>query len=178
MRAILVALVLFGAAPAAAYSGADPCRVVAANPGWRAALAEAAERFRVPKGVIFAVLDQESSLNPNAKGAGAQNESSVRNFGFAQANLQTWNWFRREARAPEASRSDFRDSALFVGWYFAQTERMNGVPRQDAVRQYLAYKLGHGGFARGAYTASQRAVAERLARRAEAAEARLANCSS
>lgn len=177
MRSALPCLMLAAlAAPAHARSGADPCALMA-RPGWRAALAAGEARWGVSPGTVLAVLDQESSLRAAARGAGAVGADPARNFGYAQANARTWAAFER-AVGVRAARTNFAASVQFVGWYFAETRRLNGVPPGAIAEHYLAYKLGHGGHARGGGSTAQRQLAARVAATARDFDRRLAACTA
>lgn len=154
----------------------DICALLAAKPGWRDATESAASQWGVSAGTILAVIDQESRFNPVARGAGATGPNPERNFGFTQANIRTWSWFARST-GQSGPRSDFATSAQFVGWHFATMEPRIGQPRTSTVEHYLAYKMGEGGYRRGA-PASARAVAVRVASRARAHDAALSSCTT
>ena len=153
----------------------DMCGLLARNSGWSDNLKTAQSTWRVSPGTILAVLDQESRLNPSARGVGADGPNPVRNFGFAQANIRTWNWFLSDTGKASGARTNFGLSADFVGWHFAKMERRIGAPRDNTVSHYLAYKMGEGGYKRGA-SATARAIANRLVSRARSFDAQLAGC--
>jgi hypothetical protein len=175
MMRFLLALMLLLAPTLAAAQTADACALLERNVGWSDDLKAAQEKWKVAPGVMLAVIDQESRFNPAARGAGAGGPNPQRNFGFAQANLRTWNWFLRETDRTSGSRTDFGLSVDFVGWHFATMERRIGAPRSNTVEHYLAYKMGEGGYRRGA-PASARAVASRIASRARTFDGQLAGC--
>jgi hypothetical protein len=153
----------------------DVCALLARNDGWAEGLKSAQEKWRVTPGTMLAVLDQESRFNANARGAGAGGANPSRNFGFAQANLTTWNWFLRDTGKSSGSRTDFGLSADFVGWHFATMERRIGASRDNTSAHYLAYKMGEGGYKRGASTSS-RALAARITARARNFDGQLTAC--
>lgn len=153
----------------------DPCGLLDRQEGWADALKVASQTWRVSPGTLLAVIDQESRFRANAMGAGATGPNGVRNFGFAQANLRTWNWFLRDTGRGSGARTDFALSVQFVGWHFATMERRLGIPRDQTVRHYLVYKMGEGGFRRGASAAS-RAIATRLSSRAQTHDTALQAC--
>lgn len=154
---------------------ADACALLSRNPGWTESLKAAQSTWRVSPGTMLAVLDQESRFNASARGAGAAGPNPARNFGYAQANIRTWNWFLRDTGKASGSRTNFGLSADFVGWHFATMERRIGADRSNTVSHYLAYKMGEGGYKRGA-SASARAIAARIAGRARAFDGQLAGC--
>ena len=175
MRAFIYVMALVCAPCAASAQTSDICGLIARNIGWAQSLKSAQETWRVTPGTMLAILDQESRFNPNARGAGAGGDNPARNFGYAQANLRTWNWFLRETGKTSGSRTDFGLSAEFVGWHFATMERRIGAPRDNVVAHYLAYKMGEGGYKRGA-PASSRALAGRIAARARGFDQQLRGC--
>lgn len=171
----LLALALAMAPSLACAQTSDACALLSRNAGWSDDLKAAQEKWNVTPGVMLAVIDQESRFNPGARGAGAGGANPQRNFGFAQANLRTWNWFLRETGRTSGSRTDFGLSVDFVGWHFATMERRIGAPRSSTSEHYLAYKMGEGGYKRGA-PASARGIASRLAGRARTFDGQLAGC--
>jgi hypothetical protein len=174
MRFILTILLWLAPSLATAQTS-DVCGLLARNTGWSEALKTAQETWQVTPGTMLAVLDQESRFNANARGAGAGGDNPSRNFGYAQANIRTWNWFLRDTGKASGARTDFGLSVDFVGWHFATMERRIGAPRSNTVAHYLAYKMGEGGYKRGA-SAGARAVATRIASRARGFDGQLAGC--
>jgi hypothetical protein len=175
MRNLLFYLAI-GLMPWAAQAQtSDACGLLARNSDWAESLRNVQEKWRVAPGTVLAILDQESRFNPNARGAGAGGANPSRNFGYAQANLRTWNWFLRDTGKASGSRTDFGLSADFVGWHFATMERRIGSPRENIIAHYLAYKMGEGGYKRGA-SASSLALAGRIAVRARNFDRQLASC--
>jgi hypothetical protein len=175
MMRTLIILCLAVAPTLAKAQTQDACALLARNASWVDDLKTAQTSWQISPGTVLAVLDQESRFNPSARGAGAQGPNPERNFGYAQANLRTWNWFLRETGKTSGSRTDFGLSADFVGWHFATMERRIGAPRSNIVAHYLAYKMGEGGYRRGA-PASSRTLAARLASRARGFDTQLSQC--
>jgi hypothetical protein len=172
----LVCMIAFVLAPCVAQAQtSDVCNLLARHEGWADSLKRAQETWRVTPGTMLAILDQESRFNPSARGAGASGENPVRNFGYAQANLTTWNWFLRDTGKASGSRTNFGLSADFIGWHFATMERRIGASRDNTTAHYLAYKMGEGGYKRGA-PASARALANRIAVRAQTFDTQLNGC--
>ncbi len=172
---LFVATGLIFSAPAASAQTQDMCALLDRNPAWKEAVRSASLTWRVSPGAILTVIDQESRFRATAKGAGAVDSNSLRNFGFAQANLRTWNWFLRDTGRTSGSRSDFALSVDFVGWHFTKMEARTGIPRSQFVPHYLIYKLGEGGFKRGA-PPQARSLASTLRVRSEMHDRKLWNC--
>lgn len=171
----LAAFGLYLAALPAQAQTQDMCALLARNPGWAEAVRSASLTWKVSPGVILTVIDQESRFRATAKGDGAVDANSMRNFGFAQANLRTWNWFLKDTGRTSGSRSNFALSVDFVGWHFTKMEARTGIPRSQFVPHYLIYKLGEGGFRRGA-PPQARSLASTLRVRAEMHDRKLLTC--
>ena len=175
MRTLLCLLIL-GVFPALAHARTtNVCALLARNPSWHDHLLKAYDQWRVTPGTLLAVLDQESRFNAYARGANAGGANPSRNFGYAQANLRTWNWFLRDTGKTSGLRTDFATSLDFIGWHFATMERRINAPRTNVTAHYLAYKMGEGGYRRGA-SAPVRARANRLAAHARLLDQQLPNC--
>jgi len=67
-------------------------------------------------------------------------------FGYSQAVKGTWKQYRNETGNKLASRTSFKDSVDFIGWYTNKTETILKISKQDAFRQYLAYHEGWGAY--------------------------------
>lgn len=179
LGAMVLGAITLGLLPVAARAQVrDACAVMSANPHWPEVLGAVRDRWGVSPGTVIAVLDQESRLRADARGAGAAGANPPRNFGYAQANLRTWTWFLRHSGwTGSSSRTDFAASAHFVGWHFSHVGARNGLSPTDIASNYLVYKQGEGGYRRGS-PASARALAGRIAHRAAALDAQLAGCAA
>jgi len=67
-------------------------------------------------------------------------------FGYSQAVKGTWKQYKNETGNKLASRTSFKDSVDFIGWYTNKTESILKISKQDAFRQYLAYHEGWGNY--------------------------------
>lgn len=163
-KLILLAICL---APMSANAqAANACKVLEAHENWADALQAASDKYNVSAGAIMAFIDQESRFKANA-----QNGPYL---GFSQASPQTWAWFLRETKS-SASRTDFAASAKFVGWHFNAMNKKLGIPLSSTKSQYMAYKLGIGGYMKGG-SASANAVGAKVAARAGMFNSQLNDC--
>ena len=67
-------------------------------------------------------------------------------FGYSQAVKGTWGQYKNETGNMLATRTRFKDSVDFIGWYSNKTESILKISKNDAFRQYLAYHEGWGNF--------------------------------
>ncbi len=159
MRYFALALVLI--LGSCASDGSRPsnidnaCVIKAEKPRWYSATEAVERRWGVPPYVQLATIFYESKFRSNARTNREYlfgfipkgRESSA--YGFSQALDATWDWYRDETGRRGADRDDFSDSADFMGWYMDQSFQRNGIAKDDAYNQYLAYHEGHTGYARG-----------------------------
>ena len=67
-------------------------------------------------------------------------------FGYSQAIKGTWKQYKTETGNKFATRTRFKDSVDFIGWYTNKTEKILKVSKQDAFKQYIAYHEGWGNY--------------------------------
>ena len=67
-------------------------------------------------------------------------------FGYSQAVKGTWKQYKIETGNKLATRTRFKDSVDFIGWYTTKTEKILKVSKQDAFKQYIAYHEGWGNY--------------------------------
>ena len=67
-------------------------------------------------------------------------------FGYSQAVNGTWEQYKNETGNKLATRTRFKDSVDFIGWYTNKTESILKISKKDAFKQYLAYHEGWGAY--------------------------------
>ena len=67
-------------------------------------------------------------------------------LGYSQAIKGTWKQYKTETEKKFATRTRFKDSVDFIGWYTTKTEKILKVSKQDAFKQYIAYHEGWGNY--------------------------------
>ena len=67
-------------------------------------------------------------------------------FGYSQAVKGTWKQYKTETGNKFATRTRFKDSVDFIGWYTTKTEKILKVSKKDAFKQYIAYHEGWGNY--------------------------------
>merc|ERR1711991_647189 len=65
-------------------------------------------------------------------------------MGDSQAVKGTWKQYKKETGNKFATRSRFKDSVDFIGWYTNKTEKILKISKKDSFRQYIAYHEGWG----------------------------------
>ena len=67
-------------------------------------------------------------------------------FGYSQAVKGTWKQYKTETGNKFATRTRFKDSVDFIGWYTDKSSKLLKIPKNDAFRQYIAYHEGWGNY--------------------------------
>ena len=67
-------------------------------------------------------------------------------FGYSQAVKGTWKQYKSETGNKFATRTRFKDSVDFIGWYTNKTEQILKISKKDAFKQYIAYHEGWGNY--------------------------------
>ena len=99
-------------------------------------------------------------------------------FGYSQAVKGTWEQYKNETGNKLATRTRFKDSVDFIGWYNDQSHRRNKISKNDAYHLYLAYHEGQGGFAKKTFAKKKwlKDVARKLSDRADSYTQQLNGC--
>ena len=150
------------------------CEIFKEKRSWYKAATKSEKRWKLPPYVLMAFIHQESSFQARIKPERTKllgvipwrrPSSSV---GYSQALKNTWQDYKYETGNSWASRTNFNDSADFIGWY-ASKGFNQGFTSTDARSLYLAYHEGYGGFKNKTYRKKQWLirVADRVQARSE-----------
>lgn len=98
-------------------------------------------------------------------------------YGYSQALNGVWKQYEKSIGG-SADRTDFADALDFMNWYMTRTKNINHIPVNDAMRQYLAYHEGWGGYSRRSYARNRGliTIAKRVGKRASLYERQYAGC--
>ncbi|MCL1127180.1 transglycosylase SLT domain-containing protein [Shewanella surugensis] len=157
LQIIFISLLLSACASSPPKNAEDLCSIFQENRSWYDAAKNTREKWGVPVHVPLAMMYQESSFKHNAAPPMEYflgfipigRVSSA--YGYAQAKTMTWDDYVRETGNSWSSRSDFDDAMDFMGWFIYKTQKINGVSKWDAKKQYLNYHEGWGGYKRNSY---------------------------
>ena len=110
------------------------------------------KKWGTPVYLQLAIINMESSFNRFAKPPRQKLFKVVpykrpsSSFGYSQAVKGTWKQYKEETGNKYATRSRFKDSVDFIGWYTNKTEKILKVSKKDAFKQYIAYHEGWGNY--------------------------------
>lgn len=136
------------------------CNIFKEKRGWYKAAIKSEKRWKLPPYVLMAFIYQESSFQANARPDRTKLMGVIPWFrlsssvGYSQALKDTWKDYKNETGNSWASRTNFSDSADFVGWY-ANKGFYQGFSADDSRSLYLAYHEGYSGFKKKTYLKKQ-----------------------
>ncbi len=110
------------------------------------------KKWGTPVYLQLAIIKMESSFDRFAKPPRQKLFKVVpykrpsSSFGYSQAVKGTWKQYKEETKNKYATRTRFKDSVDFIGWYTNKTEKILKVSKKDAFRQYIAYHEGWGNY--------------------------------
>ena len=110
------------------------------------------EKWGTPIYVQLAIIKMESNFDWLAKPARQRIFKVIpfkrpsSSFGYSQAVKGTWEQYKNETGNKLATRTRFKDSVDFIGWYTNKTESILKISKKDSFRQYLAYHEGWGAY--------------------------------
>lgn len=137
----------------------NACLMLRENRDWLHATYNTYKTWNIPISVQLAIIRHESSFDPYARPirknkwyeTGTNYASSA--LGYSQALNGTWGDYLKFKKISynDASRSSFKDSTDFIGWYSHNVYNSLKIEKRDAYNLYLAYHEGIGGYRRGSY---------------------------
>lgn len=188
LRIALIILVASCGGSAGKYSAPrnldDICALKRERPHYIRAMEKVERRWNVPVPVQAAVIYQESKFIGDARtsfkyvlGVIPMGRRSSA-YGYAQALDATWKEYQESSGGRRAQRDRIEDATDFMGWYMNRSYERNGIPLNDAAKQYLAYHEGHTGYARGSYNSKAwlLRVASEVGARSELYTTQLMSC--
>ena len=131
---------------------ADGCSIFSERYLWYKHAKKAEKKWGTPIHLQLAIIKMESDFDWLAK----PNRQKIfkvipykrpsSSFGYSQAVKGTWEQYKKETNKPLATRSRFKDSVDFIGWYTNKTEKILKISKEDSFRQYIAYHEGWGNY--------------------------------
>jgi len=131
---------------------ADSCSIFSERYLWYKHAKKTEKKWGTPIYLQLAIIKMESDFDWLAK-PGRKKIFKVipykrpsSSFGYSQAVKGTWKQYKKETNNSLATRTRFKDSVDFIGWYTNKTEKLLKISKEDSFRQYLAYHEGWGNY--------------------------------
>ena len=162
---------------------ADGCSIFSERYLWYKHAKKTAEKWGTPIYIQLAIIKMESDFDWLAKPARKKIFKVIpykrpsSSFGYSQAVKGTWRQYKKETGNKYATRTRFKDSVDFIGWYTNKTEKILKISKKDAFRQYVAYHEGWGNYKN--YIKNQKVIllANKVEKQAGLYKKQLSKCS-
>ncbi len=130
----------------------DSCLIFSERYLWYKHTKKTEQKWGTPIYIQLAIIKMESDFDWLAKPKRQKIFKVIpykrpsSSFGYSQAVKGTWAQYKKETGNKLATRTRFKDSVDFIGWYTHKTEKILKISKKDAFRQYLAYHEGWGAY--------------------------------
>ena len=127
---------------------ADGCSIFSERYLWYKHAKKAEQKWGTPIYIQLAFIKMESDFDWLARPERLKIFKVIpyrrpsSSFGYSQAVKGTWKQYKEETNNKLATRTRFKDSVDFIGWYTNKTEKILKISKKDAFRQYIAYHEG------------------------------------
>ena len=149
---ILFIIFFLSACSSIPKNASNSCSIFEEKYLWYKHTKKTEKKWGTPVYLQLAIIKMESSFDRFAKPPRQKLFKVVpykrpsSSFGYSQAVKGTWKQYKKETGNKFATRSRFKDSVDFVGWYTNKTEKILKVSKKDAFKQYIAYHEGWGNY--------------------------------
>ncbi|MDC3101953.1 lytic transglycosylase [Candidatus Pelagibacter sp.] len=162
----------------------NSCSIFNENYFWYKHAKKAEKKWGTPVYLQLAIIKMESDFDWLAKPPRQKLFKIVpykrpsSSFGYSQAVKGTWKQYKNETGNKLATRTSFKDSVDFIGWYTSKTEKILKVSKQDAFKQYIAYHEGWGNYKNYKNNNKVINLAKRVEKQASIYKKQLSDCNN
>jgi len=149
---LLILLFLISACSSIPSNTSNSCEIFDERYLWYKHAKKSEQKWGTPIYLQLAIIKMESGFDWLAKPPRQKLFKIVpykrpsSSFGYSQAVKGTWKQYKTETGNKFATRTRFKDSVDFIGWYTSKTAKILKVSKQDAFKQYIAYHEGWGNY--------------------------------
>ena len=149
---LFILIILISGCSSVPKNTSNSCSIFNERYLWYKHAKKTEKKWGTPIYLQLAIIKMESSFNRFAKPPRQKIFKVVpykrpsSSFGYSQAVKGTWKQYKDETGNKFATRSRFKDSVDFIGWYTNKTEKILKISKQDPFKQYIAYHEGWGNF--------------------------------
>jgi len=175
-------ILLISACSSIPKNTADGCSIFSERYLWYKHAKKTEQKWGTPIYIQLAFIKMESDFDWLAKPKRKKIFKVIpykrpsSSFGYSQAVKGTWKQYKKETGNKFATRTRFKDSVDFIGWYTNKTEKILKISKKDSFKQYLAYHEGWGNFKN--YKSNQKVIliAKKVQRQSDKYKKQLAGC--
>ncbi len=149
---ILIFSIILSSCSSIPKNTADSCSIFSERYLWYKYAKKTEKKWGTPIYIQLAIIKMESDFDWLAKPDRTKIFKIIpykrpsSSFGYSQAVKGTWKQYKSETGNKFATRTRFKDSVDFIGWYTNKTEQILKISKKDAFKQYIAYHEGWGNY--------------------------------
>tara|TARA_B100001029_G_C15031331_1_gene437164 strand:+ start:269 stop:877 length:609 start_codon:yes stop_codon:yes gene_type:complete len=149
---ILIFSIILSSCSSIPKNTADSCSIFSERYLWYKYAKKTERKWGTPIYIQLAIIKMESDFDWLAKPDRTKIFKIIpykrpsSSFGYSQAVKGTWKQYKSETGNKFATRTRFKDSVDFIGWYTSKTEQILKISKKDAFKQYIAYHEGWGNY--------------------------------
>ena len=149
---VIIFFLLISACSSIPKNTADGCSIFSERYLWYKHAKKAEKKWGTPIYIQLAFIKMESDFDWLARPKRLKIFKVIpykrpsSSLGYSQAVEGTWKQYKDETNNKLATRTRFKDSVDFIGWYTNKTEKLLKISKKDVFRQYIAYHEGWGNY--------------------------------
>ena len=151
-KLLLIIFLFFSACSSIPKNTADGCSIFSERYFWYKHVKKTEKKWGTPVHLQLAFIKMESDFDWLAKPPRHKLFKVIpykrpsSSFGYSQAVKGTWEQYKKENEKPLATRTRFKDSVDFIGWYTSKSSKILKISKKDVFKQYIAYHEGWGNY--------------------------------
>ena len=151
-KSIFILLFLISACSSIPSNTSNSCSIFNEKYLWFKHVKKTEKKWGTPIYLQLAIIKMESNFDWLAKPPRQKLFKVIpykrpsSSFGYSQAVKGTWEQYKNETGNKLATRTRFKDSVDFIGWYTNKTNSILKISKNDVFKQYVAYHEGWGNY--------------------------------
>ena len=179
---ILICLLFLSSCTSIPKNTSDGCSIFSERYLWYKHAKKTEQKWGTPIYLQLAIIKMESDFDWLAKPKRHKifkvipYRRASSSLGYSQAIKGTWKQYKNETGNKLATRTRFKDSVDFIGWYTNKSEKVLKILKKDSFRQYIAYHEGWGNYKN--YKNNQKVIllAKKVQKQSNKYKTQLNNC--
>ena len=179
---ILICLLFLSSCTSIPKNTSDGCSIFSERYLWYKHAKKTEQKWGTPIYLQLAIIKMESDFDWLAKPKRHKifkvipYRRASSSLGYSQAIKGTWKQYKNETGNKLATRTRFKDSVDFIGWYTNKSEKILKISKKDSFRQYIAYHEGLGNYKN--YKNNQKVIllAKKVQKQSNKYKTQLNNC--
>jgi hypothetical protein len=181
---LILIIFLFSGCSSVPSNTSNSCSIFNEKYLWYKHAKKSEEKWGTPIYLQLAIIKMESGFDWLAKPPRQKLFKIIpykrpsSSFGYSQAVKGTWEQYKKETGNKFATRTRFKDSVDFIGWYTNKSENILKISKKDAFKQYVAYHEGWGNYKH--YNKNKKIInlAKRVEKQSKVYKSQLTECGS